>query len=163
MNKDEIKIITDWCINKGHSDEEINSLINKLTNSSLQEKQPKNLETVYEYDTELPTFGLYLDKDTGCYELFCERLISFDSDNAAKGFLLQILKDFTKWMKKNNYKRKHFFDYQCIFEPTNVFEAQYASVEDAYYAFKNLVIGCSIDISRFDLKKYHKALVKDYK
>ena len=160
----DIKKIIDWCQKNGHSDDEIMSLIRDLTDCPKQNSDKiRDLETIYDYEPELPTFTLYLDKDTGRYGLFFEGLMGFDSDMAAKGFLLQILKDFTKWMKDNNNKTKHSFNYLSIFEPSDVFNTQYDTVEDAYYAFKNLVIGCSIDISRFDLKGYYKKLIKAYR
>ncbi len=158
LDHDTQKIIKGWCIEKGHSSEEAEELLNRVNGNFKENGTHRALKTIYEYqNTGLADFVLYQDKCTGKYELFCEELIWFDSRKNANYFLSNIFEEFTSWMHVNGYSTVMTHDYHEIFKPLDVFNTKYDSISDAYSGFKKLLYGFLMNEEDFEFEKLETA------
>lgn len=95
---------------------------------------PSGLLTMNDFDIT------YLKKENK-YILGVETMLSFDLPIMCQNYMQWILKEFTKWMKENNYNTDKVLNmYEVFTEGLNI-NSEFDDIETAYATFKLLVKG----------------------
>lgn len=86
-------------------------------------------------------FDITYLKDKQKYILGIETFLCFDGRDDEKEYLTETLKEFTKWMKENNYDTNKKISIYDVFSDGYNINTEFNSLEEAYAMFKLLVTG----------------------
>lgn len=95
---------------------------------------------VFSWPIDLPELWLSQDLKTKKYSFDVETIYAFNDTRAAINNTKRILEAFAQWMVENNHDVSYRLEYSNVFDDGISMKRQYDTIEEAYAAFRILVL-----------------------
>lgn len=106
-----------------------------------QDYSDNGTKLVFSWPIDLPELWLSQDLKTKKYSFDVETIYAFNDTRAAINNTKRILEAFAQWMVENNHDVSYRLEYSNVFDDGISMKRQYDTIEEAYAAFRILVLG----------------------